>query len=81
MATKIPTRPPTVESEMVGIAVVVMLVLLIALIAVYAVVDRRGGRDEVLAPTATEQDARLASVLNESLVRAAHLRAVEQQKR
>lgn len=66
---------------MVGIAVVAMLVLLITLIAVYAIVDRRGGRDEVLAPTPTEQDARLASVLNESLVRDAHLRAVASETR
>lgn len=66
---------------MVTIAVVVMLVLLIALVAIYGLVDRRGGYGEVLAPTATEQDARLASILNETLVRNAHFRAVEQQKR
>lgn len=80
MASKVPSRPPTVESEMVTIAVVAMLILVLVLLAVYSIVDRRGGRDAVLAPTATEQDARLASILNETLVRNAHLRAVEQQK-
>lgn len=79
MVSKTPSRPPTVESEMVTIAVVAMLVLVVVLIAIYSLADQRGGRDEVLAPTATEQDARLASILNETLVRNAHLRTVEQQ--